>query len=152
MDNKEVVALRPHIVRFAKSLCWDWVEAEDIAHEAIMRALLKFPGGNLKAWLCTVVVNEHRNRRRRAIRHAELDSIPELGTSSQHEEHVALCEVRLAVGKLIPEQRSALMLIAERGMSYEEAGIVMGVPEGTIKSRVSRARAALMQELECSVE
>ena len=64
------------------------------------------------------------------------------------EARLALAEVRRAVERLPPDQRTALMLVTVEGLSYKEAAEVAGVPVGTIMSRLARARIALQQQLE----
>ena len=59
-----------------------------------------------------------------------------------------LSEVRLAVDRLPPDQRTTLMLVTVEGLSYKEAAAVAGVPVGTIMSRLARARMALQQQLD----
>ncbi len=74
-----------------------------------------------------------------------------LGTDEpvrQIEARLALAEVRRAVGRLPPDQRAALMLVTVDGLSYRQAAEVMGVPVGTIMSRLARARVALQLQIE----
>ena len=61
---------------------------------------------------------------------------------------LALADVRRLVAELPPEQRAALMLVAVDGLSYADAAEVLGVPAGTVASRVARARLALVEALE----
>ena len=61
---------------------------------------------------------------------------------------LALADVRRLVTQLSPEQRGALMLVAVDGLSYADAADVLGVPAGTVASRVARARLALVEALE----
>jgi RNA polymerase sigma-70 factor (ECF subfamily) len=64
------------------------------------------------------------------------------------EARLTLAEVRQAVDRLPPDQRNALMLVTVEGLSYKEAAEVVGVPVGTIMSRLARARIALQQQLD----
>jgi RNA polymerase sigma-70 factor (ECF subfamily) len=64
------------------------------------------------------------------------------------EARLALAEVRRAVDRLPPDQRMALVLVTVDGLSYKEAAGVVGVPVGTIMSRLARARIALQQQLD----
>jgi RNA polymerase sigma-70 factor, ECF subfamily len=70
-----------------------------------------------------------------------------LTTLPDQEEKVAHQDLLAALQKLPPDQREALLLIGAQGLSYEEAAEIMGVAEGTIKSRIHRARANLAQVL-----
>lgn len=61
---------------------------------------------------------------------------------------VALHELQVALGKLAPDQREALVLVAVERVSYEDAAAICGVPVGTVKSWVNRARAKLAELLD----
>jgi RNA polymerase sigma-70 factor (ECF subfamily) len=64
------------------------------------------------------------------------------------EARLALAEVRRAVDRLQPDQRTALLLVTVEGLSYKQAAEVANVPVGTIMSRLARARIALQRQLE----
>jgi RNA polymerase sigma-70 factor (ECF subfamily) len=75
-----------------------------------------------------------------------------LRTQPDQQAHLDFEDVRTALTKLPADQREALLLVAAQGMSYEETAQVMGVPEGTVKSRVNRARIRLPNLLDLNSE
>jgi RNA polymerase sigma-70 factor (ECF subfamily) len=128
--------------------------ADDLVQDTIMRALVHgdqfAPGTNLSAWLHTILRNSFFNELRR-VRH--FTSVTEGKTPGEQNEiidaeqpwAVELKEVAAHYAELPDAQREAINLVAVRGYSYEQAALKAGCAVGTIKSRVSRARAALLK-------
>jgi RNA polymerase sigma-70 factor (ECF subfamily) len=146
----ELIALIPHMRAFAISLCRDYTEASDLAQEAVTKALAArksfTPGTSMKAWVFMIVRNQFYSERRRSWRSVTFDpemAERELVAQPAQDAILELDELRRALDMLPERQREALILVGAGGMSYEEAGEVCGVPLGTIKSRVSRARDEL---------
>ena len=109
------------------------------------------PGTNLKAWLFTIVRNEHYSQLRRRKFEAQgvdTDLLPEPSVPPDHDGKLELRELNLALSSLSPGQRTALILVSVSGFSYEEAAAICGCAVGTIKSRVARARETLLDMLE----
>ncbi len=141
----EVLALRPRLVRRLALVVGDHDEAEDLAQEAWLRAIrheADFTGGALWPWLQVIGVrlalNELRRRRRAlatALRAAPAPLVP------------ADLELWDALRRLPRNQRAALVLHVLDGVSYAEIGDALHVPEGTVASWVSRAKARLRVEL-----
>jgi RNA polymerase sigma-70 factor, ECF subfamily len=155
MVKDEMVALVPQLHTFARSLCRDGVRADDLVQEALLRAfdnLERFtPGTNLKAWLFTIVRNEHYSQLRRRKFEApnyETEFLPEPSVPPDHDGELELRDLNRALASLSPGQRTALILVSASGFSYEEAAAICGCAVGTIKSRVARARDTLLQMLE----
>lgn len=153
--TEEMVSLVPQLHTFARSLCRDGVRADDLVQEALLRAfdnLERFkPGTNLKAWLFTIVRNEHYSqlRRRKFEAHdVANDLLPEPSVPPDHDGELELRDLNRALTALSPGQRAALILVSASGFSYEEAASICGCAVGTIKSRVARARVALLAMLE----
>jgi RNA polymerase sigma-70 factor, ECF subfamily len=150
----ELLTAIPSLRAFAISLCGDVDRADDLVQEAITRAITHIdlfkPGTKLQAWLFTILRNyfysEHR-RRGREVQDTECTYAATLATLPDQEEKVAHRDFLAALQKLPPDQREALLLVGAEGLSYEEAARIMGVAEGTIKSRVHRARANLARVL-----
>lgn len=143
----------PHLRRYAMVLCRHRDQADDLVQEALLRAidhLHQFrPGTNLRAWLFTILRNAHLNNCRRNQRYGvtSIDERPgafEQPAPSAQADVVALKELERCMLAIPDEQREALLLVVVEGMTYEEAAEVMVVPIGTIRSRVSRARRALL--------
>ena len=150
----EILKQIPGLRRFARYLARDADHADDLVQETLIRALGALPqldpGGNLRAWLFTILQNvlrgEWRRRRRSPIRHeVPMDQAPEPVKSGGQLETATLSELASAVRKLPPRFREVLLLCGVEGFDYEEAAAVLGVPVGTVRSRLSRARAMLKE-------
>lgn len=146
----ELTGLIPNMRAFARSLCGDAAEADDLAQEALAKAWAHResfePGTNMKAWTFMIIRNQFYSEKRRSWRRQPLD--PEVAERTLVAVNnptgaLELDEVRRAMAMLPDDQREALILIGAGGLSYEEAAEVTGVAVGTVKSRVSRARDRL---------
>lgn len=135
-------------------------DAEDIVQEAYMRAYKRFStfsGGNGRAWLLTIVRNCSYDHLRRNGTRSREDAFDEemhtISTASAYDPEAALLReekaelVRNALTNLPPEYREILILREMEGLSYSEIASTMGVPLGTVMSRLSRARNRLQQNL-----
>lgn len=146
----DLLALIPQLRAFARTLSHHREEADDLAQDTLTKALQSrsgfTPGTNMKAWTFMILRNQFYSEKRRSWRSLPLDQqVAEetLEAVSDPTANLQLDELRRAMGMLPEDQREALVLIGAAGMSYEEASEICGVPIGTIKSRVSRARARL---------
>jgi RNA polymerase sigma-70 factor, ECF subfamily len=145
--------IEPHLTRltrYARSLVRNPVQADDLVQDTVMRALEKAhlyeTNTNLRGWLVTIMHNEHVNSVRRSMRGAILvsdEDLGELGHSPTQEAPVELREIRGAVQRLPRDQREPLLLHWLHGLKYDEIAQQMGLPIGTVQSRISRARKAL---------
>lgn len=148
--KQELVAAIPHLRAFARSLCNDPTQADDLAQEALAKAWkarASFePGTSIKAWTFMILRNQFYSEKRRSWRTAPLDTEMAENTLLANDDptiQMDLLELRSALAKLPDDQREALILVGAGGMAYEEAAQVCQCAVGTIKSRVSRARRAL---------
>jgi RNA polymerase sigma-70 factor, ECF subfamily len=153
--KKQMVALIPSLRAFARSLCGNPDMADDLAQEAMTRAWKARQsftmGTNFRAWMFMIVRNIFYTTIRKNSRMTSWDpEIAERVLIEPATQHVGieLADVQQALNKLPPMQREMLMLVAAEGVSYEEAAIIAGCAIGTVKSRVARARAALIRLLE----
>jgi RNA polymerase sigma-70 factor (ECF subfamily) len=153
--ERDLVALMPHLQAFSRRLCGSKSIAEDMAQEALTKAWRSYdhfePGTNLKAWLFTILRNEFYSHTRRAWRETHWDAdigenIP--APAREQEWTMELSDTTRALNALPEIQRKALILVAAGGFSYEDAADVSGTPAGTAKSRVARARIALLKILD----
>ena len=147
-----LIALIPHMRAFAQSLCRDPTQAEDLTQDALASAWehrsTYSPGTNLKAWVFTILRNRFYSEKRRSWRALPLDqneAEKTLFAVSNPQAVLDLDDVRHAMLQLCDEQREALILVAAAGLSYRDAAIICGCAEGTLKSRVSRARQRLLE-------
>src|SRR5207237_5189918 len=150
----ELVALIPHLRAFARTLTGDPTTADDLAQDAMMKAWdarASFQmGTNMKAWTFMILRNQFYSEKRRSWRQSQLDQEAAertLVAVDDPEAPVALDELRQGLAMLPPEQREALILVGAGGFAYEEAAEICGCAVGTVKSRVSRARRALLDIL-----
>jgi RNA polymerase sigma-70 factor (ECF subfamily) len=140
----------PALRRYARALVGDVQMADDLVQDCLERALSRAHlwrrPGNLRAWLFTIMHNLHANDRRRAAsrpRAASIDDVMEPGRPASQIESMAAREMLTALRHLSLEHRQVLLLVALEGMSYAEIAGVLGVPIGTVMSRLSRARERL---------
>jgi RNA polymerase sigma-70 factor (ECF subfamily) len=149
---RQLLAQRAYLKRLAIKLSGGR-DAEDLVQETLLKALTKrhlFDGTNLPAWLSTVLRNTFLSRYRKY--HREIEDVDEAAALSlvQHpsQHHTAeLSELYDALAQLPYDHRETLLMIAVDRLSYAEVSELAGVPEGTVKSRVFRAREALARIL-----
>ncbi len=149
----ELLGAAPRLRAFSAHLCGRNL-GEDMAQETLTRAWKARgsyrPGTQMKAWLFTILRNEYTSHQRRAWRQVEWDqdaaeriAAPPLGQWISE-----LSDVQRALFRLPAKQREALLLVGAEACSYERAAKIAAAPIGTMKSRVTRARAKLMKILE----
>lgn len=139
--------------RYARSLTRNADHADDLVQDCLERAIRKQalwrPQGPLKAWLFRMLLNVYRNdlrSRRRRPATVPVDQVTELPQVAPAQPgRMQLAETAKALDQLPEEQRTALLLVVLEGMSYAEAAEVLSIPQGTLMSRIGRARAALKQ-------
>ena len=155
--SDQLIAVLPRLRRFARGLAGAAAEADDLVQAACERALARShqfeEGTRFDSWMFRIVQTIWIDQlRARGVRKEDGDAAAErLGTDEpvrRIEARLALAEIRLAVERLPPDQRTTLMLVTVEGLSYKEAAEVAGVPVGTIMSRLARARVALQQQLD----
>lgn len=150
----ELLALVPRLKVFARKLSRDDDRAEDLVQEVLAKAWQHQgafrPGTNLGAWLFTIARNEFYSTHRRARREAPLDqAAAERLTGDRGDQiwPIELSDTLRAIEALPDAIRGALLMVAANGCSYEEVARIYDCPVGTAKSRVSRARRALVNVL-----
>jgi len=139
---------------FAISLSGSVSVADDLVQETLLRAWSKSdkfqPGTSLRAWLFTILRNiyySNYRKRSREVQDSEGLYARRVVVPGDQESHLDLEDFRRAMAKLPAEQREVLTLVGASGLSYEEAAEICRVEIGTIKSRLSRARAKLVDLL-----
>jgi RNA polymerase sigma-70 factor (ECF subfamily) len=148
----QLVEHLPHLQAFARLLARDRALADDLVQETALRALCnsdKFaPGTNMKAWLSTILRNQFYNELRTRSRAAAYAAIPRpQGHGGEQESHLEMRDFERAFRALPAVQREALSLVGASGFSYGEAAKIAGCAQGTVKSRVCRARMELDRTL-----
>lgn len=141
----------PHLRRYARALTSDAVFADDLVQDTLERGLRKRNlwrrTGTLRNWLFRILYTTYLNDRRRA-RHREntldIDAFEgQLAVPASQEETLHAQDLVASLAELPDEQRAAILLVALEDLSYDEVAEVMGVPIGTIRSRLWRGRDAL---------
>ena len=150
----DLLAALPGLRTFAISLVANPTRADDLVQETLLKAWASqhrfVPGTNLMAWLFTILRNQFYTECRKAKREVEDADGAEAAkiiTLPSQEHGIELQKVWAIVEKLPAAQREALLLVAGQGMTYEAAAELLGPQTGTMKSRVSRARAFLAGSL-----
>ncbi|NNM74685.1 RNA polymerase sigma factor [Enterovirga aerilata] len=160
----EIAALiEPHIPalrRYAWALLRDHEAADDLVQDCLERAVgrwrLRRRDGDLKAWLFAIQHNlfiDGLRRKRRELLRAEvedLSGIPEPGI--EQESRAAMRDILACLDALPADQRAVILLVGVEDLSYEEAARVLGVPIGTVMSRLSRGREKLRRYLESGAQ
>jgi RNA polymerase sigma-70 factor, ECF subfamily len=143
----------PRLRRYARALTRDVTAADDLVQDCLARALSKVhlwqEGTDLRAWLFTILHNQYVNHVRRAVREGTAvglsETEPMLTSQPNQTKRLELRDLERAIAKLPEEQRAVLLLVGLEGMRYEEVAVVLDVPVGTIRSRLSRGREMLRQ-------
>lgn len=143
-----ILAEIPRLRRYARALTGNLAEADDLVQDTLERALGKWRlwrPGNLRAWLLTVMHNVFINqlRSRPAVLSFEDDKLPEIPVQARQDDNLALRDLDRALARLTPEHREVLLLVSLEELAYDEVAQVLGLPVGTVMSRLSRARARL---------
>jgi RNA polymerase sigma-70 factor (ECF subfamily) len=142
----------PRLRRYARALTGDVNRADDLVQDTLERALAKLdlwqPGSDLRAWLFTLMHNLFVNqiRIKRPQETVMEDALDEPVSGGQMEA-LAARDIHAALARLPEEQREVLLLVGLEQFGYAEAAQVLGVPTGTVMSRLSRARERMRQML-----
>jgi RNA polymerase sigma-70 factor, ECF subfamily len=149
--HRSIEAEIPRLKRYARALTRDVLAADDLVQDCLARALDKLhlwrQGSDMRAWLFTILHNEYVNLVRHSVRERATVALSEVGPSlTQMPEQTGRLELHdlvRALATLPDPQRRVLLLIGVDGLRYEEAAEALGVPVGTVRSRLSRGRIAL---------
>lgn len=154
--SSAIVSARPALQRHAMRLTKDHAAAEDLVQDTLTRAWrarTQFQGGtNLNAWLFRIARNAFLSGLRRTKRQVAWDPDrhpPMLVTTATQDAALYARDLQAAMSHLSQGQLEVLFLISHEGMSMADAADALGIPEGTVKSRVARARASLLAYVGC---
>ena len=142
-DAERLVELIPRLRRYARALVGDRASADDLVQDTLERAWTKLhlyrQGTDLRAWLFTVMHNVHVNRVRATRVSDPLgDEMPELAQRGTQADALLVRDLDRAIARLPADQRAVLLLV-----TLEEVARTLGIPIGTVMSRLSRAREKL---------
>lgn len=146
------------LMRVALSMNSQPADAQDLVQDTLLRAwrsLDTFDGNHPRAWLLTILRNADHNRRRKAVPIPADPHSPELLYRSQAADSAESAtlqshldaDIEAALHQLKPEVRELILLIDGHGLSYAEAAAVMGLPVGTVMSRLHRGRTRIRKQL-----
>jgi RNA polymerase sigma-70 factor (ECF subfamily) len=146
----------PHLRGYARSLTRNADAADDLVQDALVRAWASkgqfIPGTNFRAWMFTIM--RHRfldDCRRNKGPHLPIEDVAghaALVSGPAQDSAIAFEEMASAYWQMAPNHREILMLVGALGLEYEEAAQVIGCAVGTVRSRLSRARADLQNQIE----
>jgi RNA polymerase sigma-70 factor, ECF subfamily len=147
----DVLGQLPALRRYARVLTRDDTDAEDLVHDALVRAYERRGSfeveRGIRGWLMSILHNVFIDRRRSRTaedrRANEASQLTDTVSAPAQEHQLRLAQVRDAFLTLPEDQRAALHLVAIEGLGYAEAAHSLGIPQGTLMSRLSRARSAL---------
>ena len=148
-DRNLIVAEIPRLRRYARALTGDAARADDLVQDTIERALSRWSlwrsGTNLRAWMFAIMHNLFVNQIKSAqrIEYVGDDPLPDLASRATQSDALEVRDLAGALQKLSPEQREVLLLVGLEELSYEQAAKALGIPIGTVMSRLSRARERL---------
>jgi RNA polymerase sigma-70 factor (ECF subfamily) len=159
---RELVSILPRLRRFARGLAGSAADADDIVQTACEKAVEKIhqwqPGTRLDSWMFRIVQTVHvdwRRSERARTKHLELvadNAAASVDGQSAFEAYATMETVRKFLGEMPGDQRSILLLVCVEGFSYRETSEILGIPIGTVMSRLARGRAALHGALGRSVD
>jgi len=154
-EKKDLLDEIPRLRRYARALCGDHGRADDLVQDALERALIKahlWHGGSLRAWLFTLMHHIFVNQWKQA-QHMEYradDDLPETPVRPEQQDGLDLRDLDRALAQLSAEHREVLLLVGLEELSYEQCAEVVGVPIGTVMSRLARARDRLRKLMSVS--
>jgi RNA polymerase sigma-70 factor (ECF subfamily) len=153
--KRDLLAVLPHLRAFARGLCGRPDFADDLVQETAIKAWVardRFtPGTNMRAWTFAILRNHFLSELRRNRHQADYDPDAAerlLIMEADQEAPLHLSDMEVALLKLSPERREALLLVGAGGFTYEEAARISDCAIGTMKSRVARARDQLARLLD----
>jgi RNA polymerase sigma-70 factor (ECF subfamily) len=152
MDSRAILAELPRLRRYARALVGDRAAADDLVQDTLERAWMRIaqwqPGSNLRGWLIAIMHNLCMDQARRpALAAMPLDD-HDLAMRATQTDHIEFNEVGAALGELPEDQRAVLLLIALEDMTYADVAATLGIPIGTVMSRLARGRDRLRQLLD----
>ncbi|MFH1873441.1 MAG: sigma-70 family RNA polymerase sigma factor [Pseudomonadota bacterium] len=150
MNSRDaIIAEIPRLRRYARALTGRVDAADDLVQETLQRALEKWRlwqrSRDLRPWLFSIMHNLHVDGRRRDSRidFCADEDLPLAVQRDSQQDALELRDLERALTLLPPEQREVLLLVGLEELSYAEVARALNIPQGTVMSRLSRARQRL---------
>ena len=147
--DADLLAWVPRLRRYARALAGNRDDADDLVQDTLERAWTRARlwrnVGDMRAWLFSIMHNLHVDARRRgrlATVAADEDT-PDVAIAPTQGERLAVRDLQAALDRLAPEQREILLLVALEEMAYADIAATLGLPIGTVMSRLARGRERL---------
>lgn len=154
-EQAEILACIPQLRRYARGLVHSRESADDLVQDTLERACSKLSlwqrRGDMRPWLFSIMHNLFIDGLRSQGRSREVDvgdDLPEVADRATQSDRLELRDLDRVLQRLSAEQREVLLLVGVEDLSYQDVAGVLGVPVGTVMSRLSRARERLRAELE----
>jgi RNA polymerase sigma-70 factor (ECF subfamily) len=153
-DDVQLVACIPRLRRYARALAGSRAAADDLVQDTMERGWSRLSswrrGSDMRAWLFGIMHNLWVDQTRKGpmITEEWNERTPEPATASGHLERLEVRDLEAALRLLPTEQREVLLMVALEEMSYEEVASTLGIPPGTVMSRLARGRERLRALME----
>ena len=152
-SRQQVVVLIPRLRRYARALTGSAEQADELVQDCLERGLNRLHlwrrGSDLRAWLFTIMHNLHVNNVRRGIIRPDNqvfdDTRQQASAPPAQDDVVALHSIVDMLRRLPTDQREVVLMVGMEEMSYREVAEVLGVPVGTVMSRLARGRERLRE-------
>lgn len=154
MESRAILAELPRLRRYARALVGERAAADDLVQDTLERAWSRVaqwrPGSDLRAWLFGFMHNLRVDQLRRPGLNTRTleDEDFDVPTRATQTDRLEVCDLEVALARLPEEQRTVLLLVALEEMRYEEVAETLGIPIGTVMSRLARGREKLRLILE----
>ncbi len=155
--RQQLLDALPRLRRYARSLSFEEHAADDLVQATVLRALTHWhqfdQRRDIRVWLLSIAHNAHLDRLRRERRFTlvEPEQLEDMATGPDSSEQAGLrMDLLAALARLSRDHREVLLLVGVEQLSYAECAEVLGVPVGTVMSRLSRARVAMRAALDGS--
>lgn len=155
MDSRAILAELPRLRRYARAMLGDRAAADDLVQDTLERAWSRIsqwrPGSDLRAWLFGIMHNLRVDQLRRGglpITSLDEDEVADVPVRPTQSDLLEVMDLETALRQLPDEQREILLLVALEEMSYADIAALLGIPIGTVMSRLSRGRERLRLVME----
>jgi RNA polymerase sigma-70 factor (ECF subfamily) len=150
--ERGLLTLLPDLRRYSHSLTRSDADGEDLLQDSVERVLASraaWSGANLRGWALTIMTNLYRNGTRRGRRFPEVEiaEAEHIHAADATGDPLERARLARALDTLSPEHRAVLMLVVIEGYAYAEVAAMLKVPQGTVMSRLARAREQLGKQL-----